>query len=270
MNTTEVLRPLANIALGITALPHDLVHEIILPENLVEHDFDVVGGVPVAVVVEGAGLLEHTGELDTAGAHVVDVGLGAFVPVLESALLLGLAPEHLVVAVGVERRVDVDEVHARRREFLELLQIVAAIDDTGVEQRGGLAGGLGAVVRRILADGLGFPFRGGFALARHDRKLAGLGPAGQRASVACCPHPRVDRRPLRYTLSAMRQVVIYPGEDGQWVAECPSLPGCISQGHTKEEAVANIREAVALFIETLEEDKLPVPPEKFETYVVAV
>ena len=68
----------------------------------------------------------------------------------------------------------------------------------------------------------------------------------------------------------MRQVVIYPGEDGCWVAECPSLPGCISQGRTKEEAVANIREAVALFIETLQEDKLAVPPEKFETYVVAV
>lgn len=68
----------------------------------------------------------------------------------------------------------------------------------------------------------------------------------------------------------MRQVVIYPGEDGYWVAECPSLPGCISQGRTKEEAVTNIREAVAAFIETLEEDKLPVPPEKFETYVVAV
>ncbi len=34
----------------------------------------------------------------------------------------------------------------------------------------------------------------------------------------------------------MRQVVIYPGEDGYWVAECPSLPGCISQGKTKEEA----------------------------------
>ncbi len=68
----------------------------------------------------------------------------------------------------------------------------------------------------------------------------------------------------------MRQVVIYPGEDGYWVAECPSLPGCISQGRTKEEAVTNIRDAVAAFIETLEEDKPPVPPEKFETYVVAV
>ena len=68
----------------------------------------------------------------------------------------------------------------------------------------------------------------------------------------------------------MRQVVIYPGEDGFWVAECPSLPGCISQGRIKEEAVSNIREAVAAFIETLQEDKLPVPPENFETYVVAV
>jgi hypothetical protein len=40
---------------------------------------------------------------------------------------------------------------------------------------------------------------------------------------------------------AMRQVIIYPGEDGFWVAECPSLPGCISQGKTKEEAITNIK-----------------------------
>ncbi len=68
----------------------------------------------------------------------------------------------------------------------------------------------------------------------------------------------------------MRQVVIYPGEDGFWVAECPSLPGCISQGETKEEALKNIKEAIDLYIETLEDDKLPVPPEKFETIVIAV
>ena len=42
----------------------------------------------------------------------------------------------------------------------------------------------------------------------------------------------------------MRQVLIYPGEDGFWVAECPSLPGCISQGKTKAEAVLNIKEAI--------------------------
>jgi len=54
-------------------------------------------------------------------------------------------------------------------------------------------------------------------------------------------------------------VVIYPGENGYWVAECPSLPGCISQGKTKEGAVANIREAIAAYIEALEEDGLAVP-----------
>ena len=68
----------------------------------------------------------------------------------------------------------------------------------------------------------------------------------------------------------MRQVIIYPGEDGYWVAECPSLPGCISQGKTREEAIANIREAIQGYITTLEEDHFPVPPERFETLVVAV
>ena len=68
----------------------------------------------------------------------------------------------------------------------------------------------------------------------------------------------------------MRQVVIYPGENGYWVVECPSLPGCVSQGKTKEEAIANIKEAIRGHIAALEQDKLPVPKERFETLVVAV
>jgi predicted RNase H-like HicB family nuclease len=68
----------------------------------------------------------------------------------------------------------------------------------------------------------------------------------------------------------MREVVIYRGEDGYWVAECSSLPGCISQGKTKEEAIQNIREAISCYIHALEEDHLPVPEEHFETMVVAV
>lgn len=68
----------------------------------------------------------------------------------------------------------------------------------------------------------------------------------------------------------MRQVVMYPGEDSYWVAECPSLPGCVSQGKTKEEAIANIREAIEGYVAALEEDHLPVPPERFETIVLAV
>lgn len=68
----------------------------------------------------------------------------------------------------------------------------------------------------------------------------------------------------------MRQVLIYSGEDGFWVAECPSLPGCISQGETKEEAIYNIREAIDLYIEVLEEDGNPVPEDHFDALLVAV
>jgi predicted RNase H-like HicB family nuclease len=70
--------------------------------------------------------------------------------------------------------------------------------------------------------------------------------------------------------STMRQVVLYPGEDGFWVAECPSLPGCISQGETREKAIANIREAIEAYIAVLQDDRLPVPPEKFEALLLAV
>ena len=68
----------------------------------------------------------------------------------------------------------------------------------------------------------------------------------------------------------MRQVVLYPGEDGYWVADCPSLPGCISQGTTKEDAIANIREAIKGYVRALEEDKLKVPEDRFEALLVAV
>ncbi len=56
----------------------------------------------------------------------------------------------------------------------------------------------------------------------------------------------------------MRQVVIAPGEDGYWVAECPSLPDCISQGHSREEAIANIKEAIEGYVMALQEDKRPM------------
>jgi predicted RNase H-like HicB family nuclease len=57
----------------------------------------------------------------------------------------------------------------------------------------------------------------------------------------------------------MRQLDIYPGEDGYWVAECPSLPGCVSQGVTRDEAISNINEAVDVYIAALQADSLPVP-----------
>ncbi len=68
----------------------------------------------------------------------------------------------------------------------------------------------------------------------------------------------------------MRQVLIYPGEDGFWVAECPSLPGCVSQGDSREVAVINIREAIEGYVLALQEDGLPVPEEHFDALLLAV
>ena len=68
----------------------------------------------------------------------------------------------------------------------------------------------------------------------------------------------------------MRQVLIYPGESGFWVAECPSLPGCVSQGESRAAALANIKEAIEGYVAVLEEDGLPVPAENFEALLVAV
>ena len=56
------------------------------------------------------------------------------------------------------------------------------------------------------------------------------------------------------------RVYIEPDEDGVFVAEVSSLPGCISQGATRAEALANITEAVGLYIESLEAHGDPVPP----------
>jgi len=66
----------------------------------------------------------------------------------------------------------------------------------------------------------------------------------------------------------MRKVIVYTGEDGFYVAECPSLPGCITQGATRTEALDNIREAVDVYTEVLVENGKPVPEDLLE--VVAI
>lgn len=68
----------------------------------------------------------------------------------------------------------------------------------------------------------------------------------------------------------MRAAVIYRGEDGFWVAEVPSLPGCVSQGKTKFDAIENIREAIEGWIESARARGTTVPDEDFETQVVCV
>ena len=56
------------------------------------------------------------------------------------------------------------------------------------------------------------------------------------------------------------RVLIEQDEDGVYVAEAPALPGCISEGSTRAEAVENVREAIAAYLESLEAHGEPVPP----------
>lgn len=63
------------------------------------------------------------------------------------------------------------------------------------------------------------------------------------------------------------RVIIDQDEDGIFVAEVPSLPGCVTQGATREEAVANAQEAIAAYVESLNERDEPIPPSIHEELV---
>ena len=75
-----------------------------------------------------------------------DVGSGGGVAVFEGALFLGLSSEDLVVAIGVEGGIDIDEVDAAVGELAKLVEVVAAVDDAGIEER-----------RRFGHGGIDFP-----------------------------------------------------------------------------------------------------------------
>ena len=64
-------------------------------------------------------------------------------------------------------------------------------------------------------------------------------------------------------------VTIDRDEDGMWVAECPAIPGCVSQGSTKEELLANIKEAIELCLEVRAEMGMPLTVETRVLEVVA-
>ena len=56
------------------------------------------------------------------------------------------------------------------------------------------------------------------------------------------------------------RILIEQDEDGVFVAECPSLPGCMSQGKTRSEAVENIHDAIKGYLESLKKHDEPIPP----------
>jgi predicted RNase H-like HicB family nuclease len=68
----------------------------------------------------------------------------------------------------------------------------------------------------------------------------------------------------------MRQVILYTDEDNVWIADVPSLPGCHSDGASKEEALSNVREAIDLYIQALIDRGEPVPQDKLDTLVVVL
>ncbi len=63
------------------------------------------------------------------------------------------------------------------------------------------------------------------------------------------------------------RILIEPDEDGVFVAECPTLPGCVSQGATREEAVTNVKDAIRGYLQSLEKHDEAVPPPITEEYV---
>jgi len=56
------------------------------------------------------------------------------------------------------------------------------------------------------------------------------------------------------------RVLIEKDEDGVFIAECPSLPGCVSQGKTRSEVLENIQDAVKGYLESLKKHDEPIPP----------
>ena len=63
-------------------------------------------------------------------------------------------------------------------------------------------------------------------------------------------------------------IVIERDEDGAWITECPAIPGCVSQGNTRREAVGNISEAIALCLEVRAEKGLPLTIESQQIEVM--
>ena len=63
------------------------------------------------------------------------------------------------------------------------------------------------------------------------------------------------------------RVLIEQDEDGVFVVECPALPGCVSQGDTRDEAIANIKDAITGYLESLRKHNEPIPPSIWEETV---
>ena len=62
------------------------------------------------------------------------------------------------------------------------------------------------------------------------------------------------------------RIILQKDEDGIFVAECPSLPGCISQGKTRKKALENIQDAIKGYLESLRKHNEPLPARRFDRF----
>jgi predicted RNase H-like HicB family nuclease len=91
---------------------------------------------------------------------------------------------------------------------------------------------------------------------RDGRVFFEAGPAGL--------HPRLKMTPKTTKLAGMKfNITIDRDEDGAWVTSCPSIPGCHSQGKTRQEAITSIQEAIGLCLEVRAERGLPLTVETY-------
>jgi predicted RNase H-like HicB family nuclease len=89
--------------------------------------------------------------------------------------------------------------------------------------------------------------------------------AGGSVSVGTCyqwHRKRLWKNIMKFIVTLDRD------EDGVWVAECPGIPGCVSQGATREEALQNIKEAIKLYLKVRAERGFPLTSEKHQVEVV--
>jgi predicted RNase H-like HicB family nuclease len=89
-------------------------------------------------------------------------------------------------------------------------------------------------------------------------QYAPCGEPGNLAEPRARSHALAEAAAAAYFACMKFTVTIDRDETGVWVAECPAIPGCVSQGHTKPEALKNIREAIQLCLEVRAERGLPL------------
>jgi predicted RNase H-like HicB family nuclease len=98
---------------------------------------------------------------------------------------------------------------------------------------------------------------------QHGTRL-GLGAESARAKRSLYAG---DAAPEREEVLMKFRIIVEPDEEGVFVATVPSLPGCVSQGSTRDEALRNVREAIEGYVESLRERNEPIPPSIHEEVI---